>query len=310
MKKYAIGIDLGGTFIKYMVADSDGNILFQGKLPSMAKVSAGAVVNQLVKAVGFCKEFGNGKNISVEGVGIGTPGIVTEDCRKVIGAAENIAGWEDIDLAGIIEQATGLRTVVNNDANLMALGETLYGAARGCTDVVFLTVGTGIGGGILIDSKIYGGYKNRGTEIGHITINYDGERCVCGNIGCLECYATTSALVKRFEELAGIEAGDVDGEMIVDFYRQGDPAAVKAMDEHWNYLAQGVVSVIHVFSPQKVVVGGGISEAGEFYTDGLRQNVLKYVIPSCASNTRITGAELGNKAGCLGAIGFALKQLS
>lgn len=121
----------------------------------------------------------------------------------MLGGAENIAGWENIPLAGRVEEAEGLKTLAGNDANMMALGETLFGAAKGATDVVFVTVGTGIGCGALIDGRLYRGYRNRGMEMGHITVKCDGEGCACGGVGCLEHYASTSALVRRFCELNG-----------------------------------------------------------------------------------------------------------
>lgn len=145
-------------------------------------------------------------------------------------------------LAGRVEEAEGLKTLAGNDANMMALGETLFGAAKGATDVVFVTVGTGIGCGVLIDGRLYRGYRNRGMEMGHITVKCDGEACACGGVGCLEHYASTSALVRRFCALSGNDGGaecDVDGKDVVFFYKEGNPAAVQAMEEHWNYLAHG-----------------------------------------------------------------------
>lgn len=305
--KYAIGIDLGGTFLKYAVVSSEGKVLFSGKLQSKADVGADEVMAQVKKGVDLCCDYAHGESLVLEGIGLGTPGIVSEDCRMVVGAAENIVGWHNIAVADTLEKHTGLSTLINNDANLMALGETLYGAAQGSSDVVFLTVGTGIGGGILIDGKIYGGHNNRGTEVGHITIDCNGRQCVCGNVGCLEIYATTIALLKRFASLRpDLDPAQITGEMIVDLYKKGDADAVKALSEQWRYLSHGIVSMIHIFSPQKIVIGGGISEAGEFYIEKLRENVAKHAIASCAVETEIVAAQLGNKAGCLGAAGLIL----
>lgn len=151
MKKYAIGIDLGGTSVKYALIDNEGVFHFQGKLPSKADVSAEAVIGQLVTA---CKEAMASAlqlGVAVEGIGIGTPGIVDETNRIVLGGAENIKGWENLNLADRIEAETGLPVQMGNDANLMGLGETMYGAGQGAQNVVFLTVGTGIGGAVFID---------------------------------------------------------------------------------------------------------------------------------------------------------------
>uniref|UniRef100_UPI0025896AD4 ROK family protein n=1 Tax=uncultured Alistipes sp. TaxID=538949 RepID=UPI0025896AD4 len=229
--------------------------------------------------------------------------------RTVLGGAENIAGWENIPLADRIEAAAGLPVVASNDANVMALGETLFGAAKGATDVVFVTVGTGIGCGLLIDGRLYRGYRNRGMEMGHITVRSDGEACACGGVGCLEHYASTSALVRRFCELSGNgKDADVDGKDVVFFYKEGNPAAVEAMEEHWNYLSHGIASMVNLFAPQRVVVGGGISEAGEFYLEKLREGVRRQAMEVCGGDTEIVAAVLVNRAGCLGAAGLVLDK--
>ena len=196
-KKYAIGIDLGGTSVKYALIDNEGVFHFQGKLPSKADISAEAVIGQLVTA---CKETmasAQQLGVTIEGIGIGTPGIVDETNRIVLGGAENIKGWENLNLADRIEAETHLPVQMGNDANLMGLGETMYGAGQGARNVVFLTVGTGIGGAVVIDGKLFNGFANRGTELGHVPLIANGEPCACGSIGCLEHYASTSALVRR-----------------------------------------------------------------------------------------------------------------
>ncbi len=310
MRSYAIGIDLGGTSVKYALVASDGGVLFSGKLPTLADEGAEAVLGQILAGAKSCLEFAAENGLQPVGIGVGSPGVVSADERMVLGGAENIPGWERIPISDRLEQATGLPVRVNNDANLMALGETLYGAAKGATDVVFLTVGTGIGGGVLIDGRLYGGYCNRGTEFGHMTVKCDGEPCACGSVGCLEHYASTAALVRRFQARCAEEkraCTRCDGEMIVALYHAGDALAREVMEEHWDYLSTGIISIIHIFSPQTVVIGGGISEAGEFYLDELRKRVFARAMAVCSEETRIVGATLGNRAGCLGAAGLAFR---
>lgn len=160
--------------------------------------------------------------------------------RIVLGGAENINGWENIHLADRIETETGLPALLGNDANLMGLGETMYGAGQGATHVVFLTVGTGIGGAVVIDGKLFNGYANRGTELGHVPLIANGEPCACGSVGCLEHYASTSALVRRFSQRI-IDAGisypneEINGELIVRLYKQGDPIAKISLEEHCDF---------------------------------------------------------------------------
>ncbi len=310
MKRYAVGIDLGGTFIKYAIISSEGEMLFDGKVPSCADRDGDAVCGQIVKAVEICKQEATTLGITLEGVGIGTPGVVDEAGKTVVDCA-NITGWSGYPIAAAVEKATGLRTLVDNDANLMALGEARYGAARGCTDVVFLTVGTGIGGGVMIGGKLYGGYRNRGTELGHVPLVADGEPCGCGSVGCLERYASTAALVRRFNkrcEEAGVEwpGREADGHFIVELFLAGNPIATECIEEHCRYLGHGVSGIINTFSPQKVVIGGGISESGPFYIEKITQYAMRYAVKGCAVNTGLAAAELGNRAGSFGAAALIL----
>lgn len=305
-KKYAIGIDLGGTSVKYALIDNEGVFHFQGKLPSKADISAEAVIGQLVTA---CKETmasAQQLGVTIEGIGIGTPGIVDETNRIVLGGAENIKGWENLNLADRIEAETHLPVQMGNDANLMGLGETMYGAGQGARNVVFLTVGTGIGGAVVIDGKLFNGFANRGTELGHVPLIANGEPCACGSIGCLEHYASTSALVRRFNKRAA-EAGrsfsgeEINGELIVRLYKEGDKLATECLDEHCDFLGHGIAGFINIFSPQRIVIGGGLSEAGDFYIQKVSERAHRYVMADCAVNTRIMPASLGNKAGSIGA---------
>lgn len=309
---YAIGIDLGGTSIKYALVDERGDTYFEGVQPSFASVSADAVLEQLAKAASLLREKAGGEGWTVRGIGLGTPGIVDETNRMVMGGAENISGWENVDVATPLEEKTGLSVVIGNDANMMGIGETRYGAAKGCTHVVFLTVGTGIGGAVIIDGKLFGGYANRGTELGHVPIVANGEQCACGATGCLEHYASTSSLVRRFNELAKersmVTDTPVDGEFVVRRYQEGLPIAVQCMKEHFYYLGRGIAGFINIFSPQRVVIGGGISEAGPFYIEEIKKVVRQQVMSSCAVNTEIVASSLGNRAGLVGAASLILQN--
>lgn len=309
--EHVIGIDLGGTSIKYALVDARGDLRFEGKLPSKATVSAEAVMEQLIRAATDVKSRAEAHNLKIRGIGVGTPGIVDPTGRRVLGGAENIVGWENIDIASMLEECTGLAVKVGNDANLMGLGETRYGAGRGCTDVVFLTVGTGIGGAIIIDGKLYGGYANRGTELGHVPLIATGERCACGATGCLEHYASTAALVRRYVQMS-IEQGttpgpETNGEQVVQLYLAGDTLATACMEEHFYYLGRGIAGFVNIFSPQRVVVGGGVAESGSFYIEKLREVVCAHTIADCALNTEIVAAQLGNRAGLVGAASLLME---
>jgi len=308
--KNIIALDLGGTAIKFGIINEIGKIRYEDILPTNAE-SALLVVENLKLAIRKCLKVSEQQKIKVSGVGLGTPGIVDLTYRIVLGGADNIEGWVNVHLAELLEAEFPLPVFLNNDANMMGLGEQWQGAARGCSDVVFLTVGTGIGGAVIIDGKLYGGYANRGTELGHIPLEINGKPCTCGSIGCLEAYASTSALVEEYIALVGSKktTDEVNGKWVVEEYHKGVPEAVEVMNNHFLYLGRGIAALVNIFSPQKVVIGGGISEAGEFYVENISDVFKNYAMPDCAINTTVCSATLGNKAGLFGATRWALNLL-
>jgi glucokinase len=311
--KYNIGIDLGGTAIKYGLVSTNGQLIFESQLPTQADCGAEAVILNIIKAAKMVQQKALELNIELLAIGIGTPGIVDKTNRIVLGGADNIVGWINVMLADKVEEACQLPTYISNDANLMGLGEQAYGAAKDCSDVLFLTVGTGIGGAIIIDGKLFGGYDNRGTELGHIPLFMDGIPCSCGSVGCLEAYASTSALIQQFEDrckqLNTKFDGEITGKLIANFYKNNNSIAVECLNNHWAYLGRGIAGLVNIFSPQRVVIGGGISEAGDFYLKNLDKEFRKYVMPDCAVNSQLCLAQLGNKAGILGASKYAFSSI-
>jgi glucokinase len=306
--RYAVGIDLGGTFVKYALVSEAGEIITDGKLPVGGKAKREDILEAVKKSIQNVIDTATAKYVKVIGIGIGSPGIV---CDGVVqGGADNLDRWYDLDLAGIFSNKFNLPVFVDNDANVMGLGEAVYGAAKDCTDVIFITVGTGIGGAIVANGELYGGYKNRGTEMGHVTIAHDGIECNCGGRGCLEAYASTTALIHQYAETTGKKAEDLDGHYIVEQFKANEPAAVKCMQNHIDYLGHGIAGFINTFAPQKVVIGGGISEAGQFYIEMIKKSALRYAMPDCAVNTDVVGAKLGNNAGCLGAASLVFKKIN
>lgn len=297
--RYAVGVDLGGTFVKIALVSETGGMFFENKLPIGSEASKDTILNTIEKIIRMTLSKASEEQLDIIGIGIGTPGIVYDGV--VYGGADNLNEWENIDLSNYYSKIFNLPVLVDNDANLMGLGELYYGAAKGCTDVVCLTIGTGIGGAIIANSELYGGFKNRGTELGHIVVEHNGPKCNCGGQGCLELYASTTALIKHYAELSGIAISDLDGRYIVKKFHEKEENAVKCMEEHTDYLGHGIASFINTFAPQKVVIGGGISDAGQFYIDMIRTSTSKYMMLDCGLHTKIVGAELGNAAGSLGA---------
>ena len=306
--KYAIGIDLGGTFIKFGLVRSDGQLMYENILPTEADKTASVVIANLITAVRKTQEYAQEQGVVPFGIGIGTPGIIDRTYRIVL-EASNIAGWKNLKLADSIEQVCGLPVWINNDASMMGLGEQAFGAARNYSDVIFLSVGTGIGGAVIIDNKLFGGYDNRGAELGHTPLYSDGVSCSCGSVGCLEAYASTTALIQQFENRcinAGISFSEkISGKLIVKYYNDHHPIAVESINEHCRFLGRGIAGLVNIFSPQRVVLGGGISESGSFYIEKIKAELSCYVLHSCVVNTEVCAAQLGNKAGLLGAAQWA-----
>jgi len=308
--KYAIGVDLGGTNIKFGLVESSGELIYENIIPTEADKGADVVTEHIISAVQEVQQYARKYNIVPVGIGIGTPGIVDRTNRIVLGGADNIAGWSQVHLSDSIEAACNLPVFVNNDANLMGLGEQTFGAASDCTDVLFITVGTGIGGAIIINNQLFGGYDNRGTELGHIPLFADGIPCSCGSVGCLEAYASTNALIQQFRERCNsmgiLFQDEITGKLIIQLYLQNVPVAIESIHEHCRYLGHGIAGLVNIFSPQRVVIGGGISESGNFYIEKVNEYYQQYVMPDCGVNTHICAAALGNRAGMLGAAQWAL----
>ncbi len=305
-ERYAAGIDLGGTFVKYALVAESGEISFAGKLPVGGKATREDTLKTIQNSIQQVVDEAAEKGIKLKGIGIGSPGIIYDGV--VLGGADNLDRWENIDLGKIYSDMFGLPVFVDNDANVMGLGEVAFGAAKDCTDVVFITVGTGIGGAIVMNGQLYGGYKNRGTELGHIPIQHDGIECNCGGRGCLEAYASTTALIQQYAKRTGKDAADIDGYYIVRKFKENEPEAMDCMRDHTGYLGHGIAGFINIFAPQKVVIGGGISEAGPFYIDMIKESAFRYAMRDCSVNTEIVAAILGNNAGCMGAASLAFRD--
>lgn len=304
--RYSVGIDLGGTFVKFALVAESGEVLFSSKLSIGSGAKRDDILETMRKAIETTLQIASEKQLPVAGIGIGSPGVC---CDGIVhGGADNLDNWIDVHLSEIYSSIFKLPVLIDNDANVMGLGEAVFGAAKDCSDVIFLTVGTGIGGAIIAEGKLYGGYKNRGTEMGHVTIDHKGIACNCGGRGCLEAYASTGALIRQYAEATGKSENELDGFYLVQKFKEGEDAAVKCMEEHTDYLGHGIAGFINTFAPQKVVIGGGISEAGQFYIDMIKDSAFSYAMPDCAVNTDVVGATLGNMAGCLGAASLIFKN--
>ena len=317
---YFIGIDLGGTFVKCGIVDESGNILVKDKIPTgsgrpYAKIAADMAefAERLIVRAGLKKE-------DVKGVGIGAPGTI-DSGHGVIVYSNNIR-WENVPLCEEIEKRLGLPAYITNDANAAALGENFCGAGKDYENMVFITLGTGVGGGIVLDGKIFEGNKSAGAEIGHEVIRMGGEKCTCGRKGCFEAYASATALIRQTKramlknkesllwKLCGNDPEQVDGKTVFDAKDAGDRTAERVVKNYIRYLAEGVANLVNVFRPQAIVLGGGVCAQGDKLIRPLKRkvNALAYGGVKYAPVAIVT-ASLGNDAGLCGAARLAmLKQ--
>jgi glucokinase len=293
--KKVISFDIGGTFIKYGVVNSEGEILMKTKFPSPDKDCGTAIPEHLINVINnLSKEY------EISGVAISTAGQVDSKKGEVVFASDNLPDYSGAKIVKIISESTKLKCILENDVNAAAIGEMWKGAAIGKDTFFCMTLGTGIGGAIIINGKLYNGAGGFAGEIGHTIINEQGEKCNCGGHGCYERYASTSSLLRNYIKESGIK-GEVSGIEIIKKVNENDPIAIKIYNEFLDHIVTGLVNITHLLDPGLIVIGGGISEQGEPFFNELNKKFKDTVLKSYASYTKIVKAKLGNDAGLLGA---------
>lgn len=316
--KYVIGVDLGGTKIYTVLAGPDGRVLAGTKVPTEAAGGRGHVLKRIVQTMEQVQEQAGVPGGLVGATVIGAPGPLDTN-RGIIFLAPNLH-WQEVPLKQLMEEITGIPTWLENDANLAALGEYVYGAGRGENGLVYITVSTGIGGGIILDGQLYHGAGGSAGEIGHMTILPDGPVCSCGNRGCLEALASGSAiarearfLVARGKGKAILAAGggnpDLDAEAVSSAAAGGDPEAIFVIKEAARFLGIGLANVVNLLNPSMVILGGGVMEIGGLIWDGARSEMQKRALAAAHAGVKLTPAQLGGRAGAMGAVALALQCL-
>ncbi len=307
---YSIGIDIGGMSIKIGLVDDEGEIKEQVRFKT-AK-TAEECTSDMVENISNLLDKYSLTIKDVRGIGIGCPGAVSREAGEVVHLPN--LGWQNFPLKKELQKHFNTEIILSNDANVAALGEAIYGVAKDYKLVVMFTLGTGVGGGMVIDNKLFEGGWSRGAELGHITLYLDGEPCTCGRTGCIERYVSATALMEQTRK-AMLEdknssmwdyvKGDiekVDGRTAFDCSKSGDVSAIKVVDTYVKYLSESILNMLNIFRPEAFIIGGGISGEGDYLINKVKAYCEKFDYGyKNAPRTEILVATLGNDAGIIGA---------
>ena len=309
--KYGFGVDLGGTTVKIAYFDETGNLISKWEIPTVTANGGIQILPDIAASIREFRQSGGIQDADLLGVGIGVPGPV--DSKGNVNRCVNL-GWGKFNISKELSTLTGLPVTAGNDANVAALGEFWKGGGQGCNNMVFVTLGTGVGGGIVVEGRLLHGAHGAGAEIGHMVLNRNETAvCGCGKRGCVEQYCSATGIVRLAKQ--ALENSKEESTLrqltsptckdIFDAGQQGDQLALQVLDQYYAYMGEFLADVCCVVNPEVVVIGGGVSKAGEVLLDGLKPYFNKYVFHA-ASEVKFTLASLGNDAGAYGAFKLAL----
>jgi len=307
-----IGVDLGGTNLRTALVSPDGEILDKHKEATQAADGWMKVVARLIDNIKRQKEKGAQNGMEVSSVGVGAPGVILVN-KGIVVKSPNFPDWNNLPLKSELEKALNIPVFIENDANAAALGEKWRGAGRDVASMILLTLGTGVGGGIILDNKVWHGADGMAGEIGHMTLIPDGRSCTCGNNGCLEMYASARGIVRSYrEELEkrnlSATAKDITSEKVYQAAREGDAVARGVMKDMGRMLGIGIASLINIFNPERVVIGGGVKDAWSLFIGATHEEIMKRAFQVPAERTEIVPSSLGDDAGMVGAAAVALEN--
>lgn len=307
--KYYLGIDIGGMTVKGALIDQTAAIKSEGSIATACEQGGEAMCNNIARLVISLLEKSAISKQEIEGMGVGCPGVI-DSLNGIVVFAGNL-GLKNFPLAKIISEKTGLKVKLTNDANAAALGEAKFGAGKKYSDSILVTLGTGVGGGIVINGKLFEGGNSAGTEIGHMVIAEDGKPCTCGRCGCFESYASATALMEQTREAMRnnpqsamwktYNLQTASGKTAFD-YSDCDKAAKSVADNYIKYLACGIINLANIFRPQVIMLGGGVSEQGENLTAPIQKILNAQIMGgNNYAPVKVVKATLGNRAGAFGA---------
>jgi glucokinase len=304
-RAFYLGIDVGGTFTKVALVDRSGRIIAKVKISSQGFSCKDSFLGSLRKCFKDLQIEAGVPASSCRGIGVGLPGPVDPE-RGLVLSLTNIPGWKDFPLVDFLKRSLSVPVSIENDANAMALAEARKGAARGFSHVLCLTLGTGVGGGLIMDGRIYRGPMFMGGEVGHIPVVPDGPSCECGGRGCLELYVGNRAILARARRLFGRPVALEDLSVMA---RKGHGRARKIWQDVGARIGFAMAGVVNVFNPQVIVIGGGVSSAGSILIGAIRVALRRHAMQQLKGKVRIKRAQLGRDAGVLGAALLAMEKI-
>jgi len=314
-----LAVDIGGTKIIAAVFSTDGQLLAKDVYPTLAGDGVAAVIERIFTAIDRLLSQNITEISQLDCIGIAVAGAIDSN-RGLVTVSPNLPGWLDVPLRYIVQDRYQVDAFLVNDASAAALGEHRFGVGRGVSNLILLTLGTGIGGGIVINGEMYCGVCGSAGEIGHMVIDVNGPECACGNRGCLEALASGTAVARdairritqgeksSLVEMAEGKIESITAETVGTAARNGDSLALDVLSQAANYLGVGMVNLVNIFNPEMIVLGGGMAKLGSLFIDPAKRVVAERAFPISAQAVRIVTAQLGNEAGVYGAAAFALEQ--
>ncbi|MBU7455884.1 ROK family glucokinase [Leuconostoc fallax] len=315
-KDKLIGVDLGGTTIKFAILTKAGEIQQKWSIKTNVLNDGANIVPDIVESINHRLDMYQLDRDRIIGIGMGTPGTVNRELGTVTGAY-NLNWTKEQQVKTAIEAGTGFNLTIDNDANAAALGEAWRGAGNNDAEVSFITLGTGVGGGLVANGKLIHGTAGAGGEVGHMVVEPNGYLCTCGNRGCLEQYASATGVVRlaqdQAEEYVGVstlkkmidDGDEVTSKIVFDLAKQGDFLANQVVNKVAYYLGYATATISNILNPSAIVIGGGVAAAGEYLRSRVEQHWTTYAFPTVRASTRVKLAELGNDAGVIGAASLA-----
>ncbi|WP_284645207.1 ROK family protein [Paenibacillus silviterrae] len=304
LSPFAIGVDVGGTKINAGVISSKGDVLHSFSLSTLAgEVSTALRIQEAVQGL-LTEALQHRPDLRIKGIGVGTAGQVDRNDGSIRFSSDLIPGYMGTPLKKLLEDRFQLPVEVDNDVNVLALTEKKLGAGKNIQNMICLAVGTGVGGAILVNGRLVHGAWGGAGELGHMSVDFKGETCICGGIGCLEHYASGTSIARRMRErlaAGGTPEESIDTREVIARWYGGDPVATEIMQDALAALGSAIATLIHTFNTELIVIGGGVAEAGEALFEGLRQEVDKRTMSSLRQGVEIRPAYRGNWGGMIGA---------